>query len=173
MRLLFPPGRRAAPSPPRQVFDAASRSPHAYSAACQGADFWLHHHLSELDLAVASLNPDAWLACDPACKLAWARGWLRAHLREALRLQKPLLLVGVGSLRPHASRAALLRLVREEVADALGHRHPMAGATACAHVHARARVLGRPCMRASGQLSAASVCMLLLGIAPMLAATHR
>ncbi|KXZ57018.1 hypothetical protein GPECTOR_1g92 [Gonium pectorale] len=57
--------------------------------------------LRELDLSAAHLAPDDWLLCGPECRLRWAAGWVGAHLRDALRAQKPLLLiVHPGEPRP-------------------------------------------------------------------------
>lgn len=33
----------------------------------------------QMDVAVVSVLPDAWLACDDTCKLAWARDWVRQN----------------------------------------------------------------------------------------------
>jgi hypothetical protein len=52
---------------------------------------------------------------------------VRSHLRDALRLQKPLLLAGVGALRPQPWWQQLLALVREELARAVKAGHPVAG----------------------------------------------
>jgi hypothetical protein len=52
---------------------------------------------------------------------------VRSHLRESLRLQKPLLLAGVAALRPQAWRRQLLALVQQEVARAVRAGHPIAG----------------------------------------------
>ncbi|WIA14869.1 hypothetical protein OEZ85_001587 [Tetradesmus obliquus] len=101
--------------------------PHAYSALCSGTDFWQHHMLPELDIATAAVFPDKWLACSNDCKLDWTRGWVRSHLRDALRLQKPLLLGGVGAVRPQAWREQLLAMVHQEVAAAVAAGHPIAG----------------------------------------------
>lgn len=61
----------------------------------------MRNHLSgDIDVAVTQLWPDSWLACSDACKLRWARQWLDAHLRDALRLRKPLLIGGFGAMRP-------------------------------------------------------------------------
>ncbi|KAF6262270.1 glycoside hydrolase superfamily [Scenedesmus sp. NREL 46B-D3] len=114
-------------NPYTQVFDAPSPTPHAYSTLCSGTDFWQHHLLPELDIATAAVFPDKWLACSDECKLEWARAWVKAHLREALRLQKPLLLAGVGALRPQPWRRQLLAMVQREVALAVRAGHPIAG----------------------------------------------
>lgn len=58
---------------------------------------------------------------------AQARAWVKAHLREALRLQKPLLLAGVGALRPQPWRRQLLAMVQREVALAVRAGQPIAG----------------------------------------------
>jgi hypothetical protein len=73
------------------------------------------------------LFPDAALACDAACKLTWSRQWIRAHLRDALKLNKPLIIGGVGALRPQAWRAQLLALVEREMRRALRKGHPLGG----------------------------------------------
>eukprot|EP00879_Flechtneria_rotunda_P009239 GHRR01009672.1.p1 GENE.GHRR01009672.1~~GHRR01009672.1.p1 ORF type:complete len:721 (+),score=226.02 GHRR01009672.1:221-2383(+) len=114
-------------NPHAQVFDSASHSPHTYNSVCHGEDFWLHHRLAEYDVSTAAIFPDKWLACNESCKLDWTKQWIRAHLREAIRLQKPLLLGGIGALRPHSWRQAVLGLVRREVQRALERGHPIAG----------------------------------------------
>jgi hypothetical protein len=129
-----------------QLFEAVSRTPHAAAPECGGGDFWLHNQPPEVDITTAAVTPDAWMACDVPCKLQWARSWIRSHLRDAVRLQKPLLLAPIAALRPHAWRAALLGLVRDEVARALEHGHPIAGVCACApSVDSTARSRG-PCL---------------------------
>uniref|UniRef100_A0A383V8Z8 mannan endo-1,4-beta-mannosidase n=1 Tax=Tetradesmus obliquus TaxID=3088 RepID=A0A383V8Z8_TETOB len=114
-------------NPYAQLFDPASRTPHAYSALCSGTDFWQHHMLPELDIATAAVLPNKWLACSNDCKLDWARAWVRSHLRDALRLQKPLLLGGVGAVGPQAWRGQLLAMLHQEVAAAVAAGHPIAG----------------------------------------------
>ncbi|GLI65584.1 hypothetical protein VaNZ11_009158, partial [Volvox africanus] len=46
-----------------------------------------------LDLAAAHLAPDDWLLSGPKGRLHWAEGWVAAHILDALRAQKPLLLI--------------------------------------------------------------------------------
>ncbi|WIA35064.1 hypothetical protein OEZ86_003552 [Tetradesmus obliquus] len=121
---MLPPGLGIAAL---QLFDPASRTPHAYSALCSGTDFWQHHMLPELDIATAAVFPDKWLACSSDCKLDWARAWVRSHLRDTLRLQKPLLLGGVGEVGPQAWRVQLLAMLQQEVAAAVAAGHPIAG----------------------------------------------
>jgi hypothetical protein len=48
-------------------------------------------------------------------------------VRDALRLQKPLLLTGVGALRPQPWRRQLLATVQQELARAVRAGHPVAG----------------------------------------------
>lgn len=110
-----------------QVFDPLSHSPHRYESQCHGVDFWLHNQMPEADAAVSTVFPDMHVACNAACKLDWTREWIRAHLRDALRMNKPLVLGGVGALRPQAWRHTILQLVHEEVERALAHGHPIGG----------------------------------------------
>ncbi|MEW5305151.1 MAG: hypothetical protein WDW36_007712 [Sanguina aurantia] len=70
-----------------------------YNPVCEGTDFWKNQIIRELDLAVAHVLPEQSVSCDVACRQGWASNWVTAHLRDALRMQKPLLLTGVGSLR--------------------------------------------------------------------------
>ena len=51
----------------------------AYDAACEGTDFYRNNGaLWGTDLSSAAVLPDEWLACGDACKLDWARRWVRA-----------------------------------------------------------------------------------------------
>jgi hypothetical protein len=59
--------------------------------------------------------------------LPQTRAWIRAHVRDALRLQKPLLLTGVGALLPQPWRRQLLATVQQELARAVRAGHPVAG----------------------------------------------
>ena len=85
----------------------------------------------DLDLAVAAVLPDQWVACSTSCRLAWTKEWIAGHLREAVRLQKPLLLVGVGALRPQGWRGALLGAVQQQLKEAVEKGLPVAGEGVC------------------------------------------
>jgi hypothetical protein len=107
--------------------------------------------------------PDAALACSPSCKLDWARAWIRGHLRDALKLNKPLLLGGVGALRPQGWRRQVVQLVRQEVERALQKGHPIAGGLFAAvllggHQHTNACPY---CVRLTGEPAAFPVAPLL------------
>lgn len=71
--------------------------------------------------------PDLAIACNDTCKLGWARDWNRAHMRDAMRMNRPLILGGVGALRPHGWRQQVLQLVQAEVERALQRGHPIGG----------------------------------------------
>lgn len=114
-------------NPRAQVFDAASHSAHVYEPRCHGVDFWLHNQIPEVDAVAAGVFPDMHVACNATCKLDWTREWIRAHLRDALRMNKPLIVGGVGALRPHSWRLQVLQVVQEEVQRALKYRHPIGG----------------------------------------------
>lgn len=109
------------------MFHPLSSGPFLYDAQCEGTDFYQLHSSHGLDLAVTAVLPDEWLLCSTACKLQWVKTWLAAHLTEAVRLQKPLLVVGVGALRPHGWRAALVRQVQRQLQDAVARNVPVAG----------------------------------------------
>ena len=72
-----------------------------------------------------------YVACNATCKLDWARKWIRAHLRDALRMNKPLILGGIGALRPQSWRSKVLNLVREEVERGLKRDSPVGGTASC------------------------------------------
>uniref|UniRef100_A0A7S3R471 Uncharacterized protein n=1 Tax=Dunaliella tertiolecta TaxID=3047 RepID=A0A7S3R471_DUNTE len=99
----------------------------AQFAVCEGADFQRNSILSELDVSAAAVAPDAWLSCSDECKLAWTRQWLAAHMRDALRIQRPLLINAVLSHGPPSRRAALLELVISYMKDAAEQGLPVAG----------------------------------------------
>lgn len=111
----------------RQVFDPLSHSPHTYQPRCHGVDFWLHNQMPEADAALSTVFPDMYVACNVTCKLDWARNWIRAHMRDALKMRMPLVLGGVGALRPHSWRQQVLELVHDEVQRALEKGHPIGG----------------------------------------------
>jgi hypothetical protein len=67
------------------------------------------------------------LACNATCKLDWTRDWIRAHLRDAQRMNKPLILGGIGALRPQTWRLQVLQTVQEEIERALKYDHPIGG----------------------------------------------
>lgn len=75
----------------------------------------------------AGVFPDLHVACNDTCKLDWTRNWIRAHLRDAMRMNKPLILGGVGAVRPHTWRLQVLQLVQTEMERALQHGHPIGG----------------------------------------------
>jgi hypothetical protein len=112
-----------------QVTAPPSPKPYTYDAACQGLDFYENHMVFDLDLAVAAVLPDEWVACSTACRLEWTREWIAAHLREAVRLQKPLLLVGVGAMRPQGWRGELMGAVQRQLEEAVQKGLPVAGET--------------------------------------------
>lgn len=110
-----------------QVFESLSTIPYQYDAVCEGADFFANARMWEIDLAVMHVFPDKWMACSEACKLDWTTKWLTAHLRDAVRLQKPLLIAEFGALRPHAWRYKVMKLVYNSMTAASNRQHPMAG----------------------------------------------
>ncbi|KAF8056385.1 ANK3 [Scenedesmus sp. PABB004] len=138
-RALRTGGRPPTNAPARgarvQLFEPASPSAHAHAATCSGVDFWLHSSPPQFDLVSAAVMPDRWVACELTCKLEWTRAWVRAHLRDAVRLQRPLLLAGVGALAPAATRARVLDVVQQEVATALARGHPIAGVVLAGLAH--------------------------------------
>jgi hypothetical protein len=71
--------------------------------------------------------PDLHVACNATCKLDWTRDWIRAHLRDAQRMNKPLILGGIGAVRPQTWRLQVLQVVQEEIGRALKYGHPIGG----------------------------------------------
>lgn len=78
-------------------------------------------------LLLTGVFPDTHLACNTSCKIDWTREWIRAHLRDATRMNKPLVLGGIGALRPQKWRLEVLRVVREEIERALQRGNPIGG----------------------------------------------
>lgn len=76
---------------------------------------------------LAGVFPDMHMACNTTCKLDWTREWIRAHLRDALRMNKPAILGGIGALRPQSWRLQVLQVVHEEIERALKYGHPIGG----------------------------------------------
>lgn len=114
-------------NPPRQIFQPATSVPHFYDAVCEGTDFHRNHLLLEVDMAEVQLFPDEWLACSEECKRSWSRAWIRAHLKEAIRFGKPLLISAVGKQRPPYARTQFFEMLKEELQLSLKKDYPLAG----------------------------------------------
>ncbi|GBF91203.1 glycosyl hydrolase [Raphidocelis subcapitata] len=119
-------GRNAQVPPPASPL-AGAPAGLPFDAVCTGSDFFLHSSPWEVDVAALRLDPAAALACGDGCMLDWARRWFAAHLQDAVRLQKPLLVGVGGAAAAPGLRARLLSQLQAQVDSAAAAGHPVAG----------------------------------------------
>lgn len=94
---------------------------------CLGTDFYENHLPEAIDISVAHLYPDNWIACDEECKLKFTREWIRQHLDIAHKLNRPFLLGEFGKQKPVAYRNAFFKVVYGELLDGYRQGYPVAG----------------------------------------------
>lgn len=113
--------------------------------------------LREIDMAVVDLTPPGWAAPHQPGRLAthtgiphagaasanlyrsaWRRQWLAAHIRDALRMQKPLLVVGLGAELLMGQPGPMGQSAGAELAEVMGMLQdaaskwlPVAGRSVC------------------------------------------
>ncbi|GAX85646.1 hypothetical protein CEUSTIGMA_g13061.t1 [Chlamydomonas eustigma] len=103
-----------------------------YNARCEGTDFMRNHAVHETDMACTAVLPYEWLdaeTCNAECMLRWTRKWVSAHLRDALRIQKALLVISYSATSYYeiTHNFSVGRMVHELLDEAMAKGVPVAG----------------------------------------------